>query len=177
MEQKDLLIVVQDCKTYFWRGTFFSLQVLWGCKKKREKGGELKEICCQFVLKMKICFSLWCFSREITSVDAEAEQPSLYIVLPWFFDREIEMLLSSLFCFLPSQEKAFNRVIFTKKPSKLGLKMGTLLVFDTSVTLLLDFFLIDSKKYIDPWISFLWKMVNKLHVMLLHKRDDLRGCH
>ena len=80
----------------FLKGKHFSLQVLWGCKKreKRRRGveGNMLSVCSE----MKICFSLWCFSREITFA---LNQPSVRR----FFDREIEMLLSSsLFGFLPS---------------------------------------------------------------------------
>ena len=63
-EQKDLLIVVQDCKTYFWRGNIFLFKSFGGAKRER-KGGELKEICCQFVQKWKSVFLFDAFQGKL----------------------------------------------------------------------------------------------------------------
>ena len=121
VEQKDLLIVVQDCKTYFWRGNIFISSGPLGVQKER-KGGSWRKYVVSLFWKWKSVFLFDAFQGKLPLLMCWSNP--LYIEIFW--PRNWNVVIITLFCFLPSQEKAFNRVIFTKKPSsKLGLKMGT----------------------------------------------------
>lgn len=110
---------------FFQEGEVVFFAVLW----EGGKEGELREICCQFVLKMKICFSLWCFfSREITPASL-CSSPLIFWPRNW-------NVVINFSAFFTLSRKAFNRVIYTKGTFKTGLKNG-----DTvTATLTLHFF-------------------------------------
>ena len=77
MEQKDLLIVVQDCKTYFWRGNIFLSSGPLGVQKEKEKGGvegNMLSVCSEnenlffSLMLFKGNYLCWCWSRATLSV-------------------------------------------------------------------------------------------------------------